>query len=147
MSSEAIRDWDRSIALDDGFNETVRLFRSVSLAHLGEHAKAVVAVEELLRSSQLHRVTVFREGAWRVILKRGPAPGLLYNSACVYAISATRTQEKLTGDRYAVRAIELLRYAVAQGYNDVAHLKQDPDLDALRGCADFQKLLAELEAK
>ena len=32
-------------------------------------------------------------------------------------------------------------------YQDTAHMKKDTDLDPLRGRADFQKLLAELEAK
>jgi hypothetical protein len=33
------------------------------------------------------------------------------------------------------------------GYKDVAHLKKDTDLDALREREDFKKLIAELEAK
>ena len=41
---------------------------------------------------------------------------------------------------------EMLREAVDKGYKDVAHMKKDKDLDALRGRGDFQKLLVELEA-
>jgi hypothetical protein len=39
-----------------------------------------------------------------------------------------------------------LRKAVAAGFTDAEHIKQDRDLDALRGREDFQQLLAELEA-
>lgn len=32
-------------------------------------------------------------------------------------------------------------------YKNAAHMQKDPDLDALRGREDFQKLLRESEAK
>ncbi len=38
------------------------------------------------------------------------------------------------------------RQAVAAGYKDAAHIKQDKDLGALRERDDFKALLAELEA-
>ena len=38
-----------------------------------------------------------------------------------------------------------LKQAVASGFSDIAHMKKDKDLDALRSRADFKKLLAELE--
>jgi hypothetical protein len=41
--------------------------------------------------------------------------------------------------------MELLQKAVQAGYKDVAHMKMDTDLDALREREDFKKLLAELE--
>jgi hypothetical protein len=40
-----------------------------------------------------------------------------------------------------------LRQAVGAGYRNVAHMKIDTDLDALRPRPDFQQLLKELEAK
>jgi hypothetical protein len=36
---------------------------------------------------------------------------------------------------------------VKNGYNEVAHLKKDIDLDPLRSHLDFQKLLNEMEAE
>lgn len=39
-----------------------------------------------------------------------------------------------------------LKQAVAGGYKDVAHMKMDKDLDALRQREDFNDLLAGLEA-
>jgi len=44
-------------------------------------------------------------------------------------------------------ALALLKQAVAKGYNDPAHLKQDTDLTALREREDFKKLLAQVEAQ
>ena len=38
-----------------------------------------------------------------------------------------------------------LKQAVAAGYKDAAHMKQDNDLDSLRHREDFKKLVAELE--
>jgi hypothetical protein len=47
----------------------------------------------------------------------------------------------------ADRAMAWLKKAVAVGYSDAAHMKKDADLDLLRDREDFQKLLADLEAK
>ena len=40
-----------------------------------------------------------------------------------------------------------LKKAVAAGYNDVAQMKTDKDLDTLRDRADFEELLTALGAK
>ncbi len=40
--------------------------------------------------------------------------------------------------------MDLLRNAVRAGYNDVAHMAKDTDLDAIRGREDFKKLIEEL---
>jgi hypothetical protein len=39
----------------------------------------------------------------------------------------------------------VLRQAVARGYKDVARMKNEPVLQPLRGRADFEKLLSEVE--
>ena len=39
-----------------------------------------------------------------------------------------------------------LQKAVAAGFKDVADLKQDKDLEALRDRTDFRKLVSDLEA-
>jgi hypothetical protein len=41
--------------------------------------------------------------------------------------------------------VAALRRAVAAGYKDAAHIKQDKDLDSVRGRDDFKKLIADLE--
>ncbi len=58
-------------------------------------------------------------------------PMMLYNCACLYA----RLGE-------SVRAVDTLRQAIAGGYENFGWMKHDPDLDPLRGNADFVALLA-----
>jgi serine/threonine-protein kinase len=80
----------------------------------------------------------------------------LYNAACILArclplagqdAKLPEAQRPPAVQAYAERALALLRQAVAQGFKDVAHLKEDHDLDALRQRQEFQKLLAELERR
>jgi eukaryotic-like serine/threonine-protein kinase len=83
-------------------------------------------------------------------------PGQLYNLACVEALSSRLVlrdfglppfvPETLSVD-YGARAVVILRRAAAAGYKDVAQMKKDTDLDALRDREDFKKLVADLEAK
>jgi tetratricopeptide (TPR) repeat protein len=84
-------------------------------------------------------------------LKRTDA-GSLYDASCMRAVTAAviRAADKSAvaakeADAEADRAMAWLKQAVAAGYNNAAHMKQDTDLDALRQRPDFQKLLAELE--
>jgi hypothetical protein len=69
----------------------------------------------------------------------------LYGLACVRALSA----EGLSG---AARrheedlALQALQQAVAKGFRDVGHLKQDSDLKVLHGRPEFQQLVRDLEA-
>jgi tetratricopeptide (TPR) repeat protein len=82
----------------------------------------------------------------------GADAGSLYAAACFRAVTAAVL--KLTpganatrlANEQADRAMAWLKQAVAAGYKDTDHMKQDTDLDALRGREDFKKLLAELEA-
>jgi serine/threonine protein kinase len=48
---------------------------------------------------------------------------------------------------YGDEAMKFLRSALSKGYKDVAHMKQDTDLDPLRQRVDFQKFMTELEKK
>jgi hypothetical protein len=73
---------------------------------------------------------------------------VLYDAACIFSLaSATVKEDVKLQERYAARAMELLRQAVQKGFQDVAHMKKDTDLDPLREREDFQKLIRELEAK
>jgi tetratricopeptide (TPR) repeat protein/tRNA A-37 threonylcarbamoyl transferase component Bud32 len=77
----------------------------------------------------------------------------LYQAACFRAVTAgllraaARTPAAdRQADSEADRAMNWLARAVAAGYprpQDLVHMIQDPDLDALRGRADFRRLLAE----
>jgi hypothetical protein len=111
--------------------------RATDLANKGQHAQAAAAAP---------------------LAEAKPASaGILYDTGCVYALcvaavhkdaqTAAAERDQLAED-YARRALALLRRAVQAGFNDLPHLKtNDPDLAALRGRADFQQLVQELEAK
>ncbi len=80
--------------------------------------------------------------------------GSLYVAAqyCAAAAAVLRATDKsLAGakeaDAEADRAMAWLRQAVAAGYHDVATLKENKNLGSLHKRADFQALVAELEAK
>ncbi|MBI3466206.1 MAG: serine/threonine protein kinase [Planctomycetes bacterium] len=79
-----------------------------------------------------------------------------YNAACALALGvpAVTGNDQLDAEKcqdlagqLTDRAMDMLRQAVERGFNDAAHIKKDTDLDPLRPRDDFQKLLAELEAK
>jgi hypothetical protein len=73
---------------------------------------------------------------------------VLYVVARVFAVASATVKDNTTlKERYANRALDLLRQAVQKGYKDVAHMKKDTDLDPLRQRADFQQLIRELEAR
>ena len=82
--------------------------------------------------------------------------GGLYDAACNRAVCAAVILEdpKTPGadaprlaKEQADLAMAWLHKAVAAGFKDAEHIKQDKDLDALRGREDFKKLLAEWKAK
>jgi serine/threonine protein kinase/tetratricopeptide (TPR) repeat protein len=109
--------------------------RAGMLAGRGDHARAAQEAS-----------AVARQG--------GLAGGNLYNLGCAFARSsaAAANDGKLAhADRaklqaqYAARAMELLRQALANGFQNAALLKGDKDLDPLRGREDFQKLVREVE--
>jgi hypothetical protein len=85
----------------------------------------------------------------------GPSDvGGLYDAACIRAVTAaTIRAADETGlaakeaDAEADRAMAWLKQAVAAGWNDVAHMKQDTDLDSLRERDDFKSVMRDLEAK
>jgi tetratricopeptide (TPR) repeat protein len=84
---------------------------------------------------------------------RRTEPECLYCAACYRAVTAgvirasdqSPEAARQAGEE-ADRAMARLQKAVAGGYQNVASLKSDKDLDSLRDRPDFQKLLAELEA-
>jgi hypothetical protein len=77
----------------------------------------------------------------------------LYDAACAYALCAAEAKHAKSpvagapgSEKLAEEALALLKQAVAKGFKNPTHMKQDRDLNALRARVDFQKLLAKLEA-
>jgi tetratricopeptide (TPR) repeat protein len=87
-------------------------------------------------------------------LNRADAGGL-YDAACVRAVTAAVLEKAKTPGEETTRlaneqgdlAMAWLERAVAAGFNDVAHMKLNKDLNVLRGRDDFKKLMLDLEAK
>jgi tetratricopeptide (TPR) repeat protein len=130
--TEAVRDWDRAIELDDGsLRNGLRLQRAVCLAQTGEHARAVAETNALTEGKDV----------------QGPT---LYDAArvCALAAASVKDDAKLS-EQYAGRAVTLLRQAQKAGYfkqpATIAHMKKDSDLRALRARPDYRNLLKELE--
>jgi serine/threonine-protein kinase len=128
--TEAARDWGRAIELDEGPDRPLCLLqRAISLARAGDHAQAVSEANALAEAKDVNA-------------------GTLYDLACVCSLSsAAAKNDAQLAERYAARAVDLLRQAVTNGWKDVEHLKKDTDLDPLRSRDDYRKLLKELEEK
>jgi serine/threonine protein kinase len=79
-------------------------------------------------------------------------PASCYDAACFRAVTAAviraggKPSAATQADAEADRALAWLKQAVASGYKEAAHMKEDKDLDALRDRADFRKLLSDLES-
>jgi tetratricopeptide (TPR) repeat protein len=125
--AQAVADWDRVVELspenEQRFN---RQNRAKARVRAGQVAEAVAEVAELTKLS-----------GWNAVQQ--------YSFAGICAVAASKDADKKT--EYADRAMELLRQAVKAGYKDAARMKQDTDLDPLRGRDDFKMLLVELEKK
>jgi hypothetical protein len=81
-------------------------------------------------------------------------PEDLYFRACVLALhlpligsgsNRPTTAEQAERRRYADRALEALRQAVAGGFRNIQRVKSDRDLDPLRALPAFQALMLDLE--
>ncbi|HVK08668.1 MAG TPA: serine/threonine-protein kinase [Gemmataceae bacterium] len=124
---DAVPDWDRAVELTpEGEREEYRLGRADALVRAGDPDRATA-------------------DAAAVAEHPGAAAPAVYNAACIFALAAAA--DKARADRYADRAVELLRQAIAKGYTDVGHIEKDPDFDAVRARPAFVEAVAALKAK
>jgi serine/threonine-protein kinase len=118
----------------------------------------------LLYLGQLHR-EAGREAEARPLLRRaGEITRKLseenalniYETACMQALSAAligaekpqpSDEDRALRRRYADRAVESLRQAVAGGFGNAAQIASEEDFDAIRSREDFQALLLGLKEK
>ncbi len=119
---DAARDWARASSLAGGENRALQVKLMLSRVRGGQIEPALKDAEHLARND---------------------SPMVLYQCAGIYALAHARTGD----DKQAVRAVALLRRAIARGLRGVTQLKKEPALTSLRARADFRQLLAELEAK
>jgi tetratricopeptide (TPR) repeat protein len=126
--ASALKDWDRAIELNPAEKPYLRARRAFTLAQAGEHAKAIGEAKALAEASGVKGERLF-----------------YLAHVCAVASTAVKNNQKLR-EQYAAYAIDLLRKAIANGYKDTAHMREDKDLDPLRSRDDFKKLLVELDA-
>src|SRR5262249_17989642 len=127
--TEAIKDWQRAVELDDQQHPLFRLGYAAAQARTGQAAPAVAVAEEQAQAPNVTGATLF-------------------DCARVLALAAAPTKEDAAlPEPPAARAVALLRQAVQKGYKDLEQLKKDKDFDAVRSRDDFQKLLAEREGQ
>jgi serine/threonine protein kinase/tetratricopeptide (TPR) repeat protein len=131
------------------YAETLTLERSTlgpdhpeTLITMNNLAVSYVALGRPAEALKIHEETLAIQKA-----KLGPGhPDTLmsmYNIACDHAVMIPKSADR---GKEAERAMECLQQAVAAGFNNLAQMKRDKDLDALRGRPDFKQLLAKLEA-
>jgi eukaryotic-like serine/threonine-protein kinase len=113
--------------------DTLASMNNLALSHaaLGRLADAL----ELLEAAEALQEAKLEAGHPRTLM-------MMYNLACVHALMIPGSTD---GAKHGDLAVGWLRKAVAAGFKDVAGLKQDKDLDALRDRADFRKLVSDLE--
>ena len=122
--TEAVKEWDKAIEFSpEEMLARRRAGRANSRLRAGQVAEAIAEVNELTKAGNCSA------SQW-------------YDFARIYSVASGKDPAKQ--QVYADRAMELLRKAVATGYKDVTHMKQDKDLDPLRSRPDFQKLLESL---
>jgi tetratricopeptide (TPR) repeat protein len=122
--ADAVHYWEQAVKQDDGSQRAVLLQLGLAISQAqasGNHDQALTKAETLA--------------------KGGDAP-TLEGLARLCALASA-----VAGERYAVRAVKLLRQAVSEDYQDTLYLKDGVDLAPLRQRDDFKKLLAELEEK
>jgi eukaryotic-like serine/threonine-protein kinase len=106
---------------------------ALSYAALGRHAEALKLFE---KAEALHETKLGVDHP-RTIIN-------IYNIACIHALMISGSIDRV---KHADLAMAWLQKAVAAGYEGVARMKKDTDLDALRDREDFQKLISDLEDK
>jgi tetratricopeptide (TPR) repeat protein len=127
--ARALADWERAIELDDQNQPGLRVGRARSLIQLGNHEKAVAALD--------------------AVVKEKASGQLLYEMAGIYALSTAQVKaDARLRDRYAMVAVSLLGQTRETNHfadrGNLERLKKDPSFDSLRQRDDFKKLMSEL---
>jgi serine/threonine protein kinase/tetratricopeptide (TPR) repeat protein len=121
----------------DPTNTNRQLELMLSLARCGQHAKAAELADAIRKATS-------------------GDPAFLFSAACGYALSIPavapgKENDKLTSDeralqqRYADKAMDTLREALAKGFDDPVTLETDPDLAPMQNDPRLKELLAKMK--
>jgi tetratricopeptide (TPR) repeat protein/tRNA A-37 threonylcarbamoyl transferase component Bud32 len=119
----------KELASKDPKNDRARMDLILVLPHCGEHEEATRLAETLRTGRPNDRELLF-------ILAR-----------CFAQCAAAVPGNTPLAARYEQRALESLETALAQGYSDIMMLETAPDLEPIRGHAEFKKLLENVKRK
>jgi tetratricopeptide (TPR) repeat protein len=128
--ADAVKDWDRTVELDDGRHSTeLRLLRAFTLTGLADHARAAADAEAVAKVPKASADDLFK-------------------AAAILAKSAELSQDRPgLSEEYAARAVAVLRQAVDRGFRDPVQLRAVLEFNFVRGRADFQKVQRELDER
>ncbi|MFO0876608.1 MAG: protein kinase [Gemmataceae bacterium] len=150
----ALADFDRAVQLNPSSIIGLRNRAHVLSEQLQRTPEAIQSLDRLLeivpgdqlalagrgvlQARQGKREEALRDA--RVVLAAKPTAGLLYQTACIFAITA----RQVPGDRD--EALHLLRKAFRLESRWISIANVDPDLQSLQSDARFKQLLRESEA-
>jgi len=130
--------------------------KGAALARIGRGAaagecvrQAIGIVEELTRGDGYFVCPPCSwSSRWSIIAEQlsRQEPCYLYDLACHVALASTLPGNE-SGSDAAGRAMAALRASGAAGFDNIHKLRTDPRLAPLRGRADFQRLVHELETR
>ena len=125
--AQAATDWGRVVELTPPPERvSFQFYRAFARIRAGEVESGVAELD-----------AIFGAATW--------AASRYYDFAAAFAVAASTSpagQEK-----YAARAVELLRHADKPGFRDMKQIKSDPDLGPLRDRDDFKALVDEFGVK
>jgi len=124
--AEAMKEYDLLVRSPEPTNsKTAKALRTIPLAYMGNHEQALAEIEKCLSDDEDGRADS------------------VYTAARVYAVvSGAQREDAASRERYAARALDLLRRddAVFTNPGTLARLKREFEFTALRGLEDFQRL-------
>src|SRR5262249_14932103 len=113
----------------DAKNERRQIELILVLPRCGQHARAAELAAKVQGGTNVDREV------------------LLEVAQCYTQCAAVVSPDSSLGQQYTASALRALDQAICNGFKDVVLLETEPDLDGLRGRADFQALLARLKER
>jgi tetratricopeptide (TPR) repeat protein len=150
--------WVRAVAAAPGWRRELatagKLFQAGAFSEARVlYEKAIPEGEKALMAAQADKE---RSGSNAGTQEAAPLQAARYDLAGIFAQAcagkvAKRAEAKPLPEEEATqtrkKAVENLRKALELGYSDLAHLRQDADLDPIKELPEFKKLLEEWEEK
>jgi hypothetical protein len=122
-----VQDWNQAIEFSPTAEQpNLRIERIQSRLRTGNMSESIAEIDDLTKSSN------WNAAQW-------------YKLSCACAFTSDKVFDRK--EEFARRAVELMRQAVQKGFRDVARMRDDTNLDSLRGRDDFNSLLDELDAR